>query len=331
MPGVHKTRLIGCLVVPILLVFGIAALILYLGVAFDVFAPAPRVSTAQFATADTVLLAHADFEAPRLARLLEDVAGGYASSAAYVLPYECSLVLDVTHGDPPSRRMTLAVSPRHLGPLTRSRTREFLSNLRVPGIDSWTTTGLEIERGAMVLRGAGLCEVPPSPPPDTTDLTEMELQGGHLLEVALRNPGGALPAVLAPFLRGPESGGDRPGPEPHDYTALFEGISSGCLTLDLMSGEASDDQPDPSDTALVAIDLQYGNDAAAESALIALRAIRDGIVEWATEREVEVTGGLQRQGSRLLGGLHIAGFQAPLKRALEDAFSTEEDLSNAPD
>ena len=196
---ISKRKVWGCLILPGSMVIAVAVCLLVLAIRWDVLVAAPRVATASFLSSRTLAACTMDFTGEALPPFFKEIASGYAEGITYVLPHECTAFVETDPGGA-TRTASLAISPRHLGPLLASRTRGSLLQSRPAGIEQWTTQGLEWRNGALFLSGTGpiLQRVPAPIPP--TDCAQA-LEGGHLAELVISNQSGLAEPVLDPIVR----------------------------------------------------------------------------------------------------------------------------------
>lgn len=176
---------------------------------FDILDSAPRVPVATFLTGDTVAALTIDPNRQELYNLINQ--GG--NRLSWFLPHEAGVVVDLDSARK-KRTVTLAGSPKHLGPafmLMFSDKNAFgLADLEASGgargIDRWVTPALTREKGAIILRGEGAVEpetetLAATHWPEAAPRTPIQLEGGHVIEAVIRNDGGEGILALEPFLR----------------------------------------------------------------------------------------------------------------------------------
>lgn len=176
---------------------------------FDILDSAPRVSVATFVTGDTVAALTIDPNHQKLYDLIDQ--GG--NRLSWFLPHEAGVVVDLDSARK-KRTVTLAGSPKHLGPAfmlmfsdkNALGLADLESNGGAKGIDTWTTPALTREKGAIILRGEGAVEpetetLAATYWPEAAPRTPIQLEGGHVIEAVIRNDGGEGILALEPFFR----------------------------------------------------------------------------------------------------------------------------------
>lgn len=200
----------GCLVA--LIAFAVCVIFLFIVVPlcalymFDVIRSAPRVPVAAFVTDKTVAAVVVDPNQPSFLDMINQGGGNWG----WFLPYEAGIVADL---DPAgkTRTVTLAGSPKHLGPLIMmmfgDKNAFPVHQLETPGIDTWLTPALTREKGALILRGTGAVETETEKLavahwPEAAPRVPVKLEGGHAVEAIIQNHSGEGIRALHPFFRG---------------------------------------------------------------------------------------------------------------------------------
>ena len=198
----------GCLIT--VAIFGGAIfvlIVLAIGVPmvmFDVVRSAPKVPTSTFLTDHTVAAFRIDPNQKELISILNATGARFD----WFFPHEAGAVVDLD-ASRKTRTLTLAGSPKHLGPLFLLLFNDdemfHPEELEIPGIDHWMTRKLTREKGALILRGTG--SVTPEAEalvaaswPERGPRKAAVLEGNHSIELAIENRGGEAVLALQPLV-----------------------------------------------------------------------------------------------------------------------------------
>lgn len=303
----------GCLWVclGVLAIAGLTAVILatYFGTKYDMIKSAPRVSTAEFASERSAIVALFDPNTPEVYTIL---AGSERDSSVikYWLPYECSAILDVDAAKG-VRHLTLSISPRRFaGILLKIFGSKEVLSFETPGFEDWVTPGLVEEKGALIMRKQGRI------PPEAMELVQehpvvsgeqpFEVEGGHVLEVIVDNSNGCAFLGLEQLAR-PREGESDEGEEkrtvdPEKLAELLSRIHTARITCDF----------DSEGNFAVIIDIECPDEAAAESMLSGLLSVRDRMAGEALEEGYVVEGAPELVGNRIRADITVRGAQGSL-------------------
>ncbi len=305
----RKGCLWGCL--GVLAIAGLTAVILatYFGTKYDVITSAPRVSTAEFASERSAIVALLDPNTPEVYTIL---AGSERDSAGvkYLLPYECSAILDVDAAKG-TRQLTLSISPRRFaGILLKIFASQEVLSFETPGFEDWVTAGLVEEKGALVMRKRGRIA------PEAIELVQeqpvpsgeqpFEVEGGHVFEVIVDNLNGCvflgLEQLARPRERESDEGEEKRTVDPGKFAELLSRIRTARITCDF----------DSEGNLAVIVDIECPDEAAAESILSGLLSVRDRMAEESLEEGYVVEGEPELLGNRIHADITVRGAQGAL-------------------
>ena len=298
----------------------------YISSKYQIFTPAPRIATRVFATDYTAAVVTIDVEqaGEKLGEMAAQELGWPSWFVEFVLPYECSVTVDVDL-DSAQRTITSVASMRRMGPLAIVALQD--DELFDLG-ESLTQTGLIAERGALVTRAWG-----PIPDESIAFVREgwpqeqyppQSGEGGHLLEVVIDNRNGqallGLEGLGAMMAAADAEENDEPAlPERQDIfnarelSGLFYRARTAHLTADFAGP----------DVLGVTAEIECADPLAARTFEFALLTVRDLLFKKLLQAGVVLEGDPVADGTTVRMDVTVTGsmkaFEAMVKAETADA------------